>query len=271
MEHELIAEEPGLHELLTEHVYWKRDEGELRAYLLATNKAIDAWFEERWNEAVEQAAEIFDPDQHDEYLPNELFHEAYGIWPASYYRQLSGSVLKDSITLYELFLERLANTVLRRFGAGLSTAETDDSWRWPDCVLFYRHYLGIEVASPEIEAIRWMRNKLAHLHGSLRTRQGKVQFEQHLDALALNAPSSAEESEMGLVDQRPHFPRGIYLTPVQTWRVLNLVANQVEATTGAAFPFTAGRTSTSHLEAVRSRSPVPVKDFGHKKLIVWGD
>lgn len=265
-----MSEELEPHELLSEYVYWKRDEEELRAYLRATNKAIDDWFDERWNETVEQAAEIFDPDQHDEYLPNELFHEAYGISPASYYRQLSGAVLKDSITLYELFLERLAHTVLRRFGAGLSTAETDDSWRWDSCVLFYRHYLGVEVEPPEIEAIRWMRNKLAHLHGSLRTREGKARFEQYLSTFELDASSSAEEIEMGLVDQRPHFPRGIYLTPVQTWRVVNLVADQVEATARAVFPFTSQNKSTEHLDALRDRSPIPVKDFGHKKIIVWG-
>lgn len=266
-----MIKETQPYEHLTEYVYWQRDEEELRAYLRATNKAIDAWFGERWNEAVDRAVEIFDPEQHDEYLPNEIFHEAYGIWPASYYRQLSGAVLQDSITLYELFLERLANTVLGTFGASLSTAGTDDSWRWPDCVLFYRHYLGVEVESPEIEAIRWMRNKLAHLRGSLRTQEGKVRFEHHLSDFGLNAPSSVEEAEMGLVDQRPYFPRGIYLTPVQTWRVLNLVANQVKTTAKASFPFTLGRESTKYLEGVRDRDPVPLKDFGHKRFIAWND
>lgn len=188
------------HSVPAEYVFWQMEEQKVRAFLLTTNRGMDAWLREQWDAAEVRANAIFDPEEHDGGLVAEIYEDRIGVWPTDYFWQLSSAVVKDAVALYEIFLETLANQLLRRAGHRLSTLDTEDSWRWPECTSFYTHYVGVDVAPDDIEGVLWIRNKLAHLRDGLRTEAGRAEFASHLEQLGLDGPETAEEQPLGLVD-----------------------------------------------------------------------
>jgi hypothetical protein len=250
-----------------EYERWRRDYEGVRYYLLRTNEGMSAWFDARWRDADRRANEIFDRDVHDSSLVADLFDSEVVIWPDAYFLQLSAAVIKDACTLYEVFLERTADAVLQRFWGTLATLDTEDSWRWNDCATFYASYLHIDVRPPAMEAILWTRNKMTHLRSELRTEAGQAEFEAHLRTLDLNATPHNDESATSLTEHKPYFTHGVWLTQLQTLRILDQIADIVTRVAAAAFPFEYGKASSSHLAAVRAGSLLPVPGLPAARLI----
>lgn len=248
-----------------EYVYWQMDELKIRGFLKATNHAMGAWLDAQWEAAESHASEIFDPDYHDAGLVAEVYEDRVGVWPPDYFWQLSAAVVKDAVALYEVFLEQLANVVLRRAGAQLATMNTEDSWKWAECEAFYRHYVGVDVRPPDVVAVLWIRNKLAHLRDELRTEAGHAEFAAHIEALGLGNPITPEEAALGLVEHRPYMAHGAHLTQLQTWRLLDIIADQVGVVARAAFPYLYRRQTNGYLEALGAGAPIGVKDLSVKQ------
>jgi hypothetical protein len=225
------------HSVSADYVFWQQEEEKIRAFLRTTNRGMDVWLREQWDAAEGRADAIFNPDYHDAGLVAELYQDQIGVWPADYFWQLSAAVIKDAVALYEVFLETLASQVLGRAGHLLATLNTEDSWRWPECRAFYTHYVGVDIAPPPIEAVLWIRNKLAHLRDGLRTDAGRQELRGHIDAVSLNAPITDEERALGLVEHRPYMADGVVLTQLQTWRLLDVIAEHVGVVALAAFPY----------------------------------
>ncbi|WP_341946963.1 hypothetical protein [Microbacterium sp. LWH11-1.2] len=254
------------HSVSAEYAFWQMEEQKVRAFLLTTNRGMDAWLSDQWDAAEVRANEIFDPEAHDGGLVAEIYEDRIGLWPTDYFWQLSSAVVKDAVALYEIFLETLANQVLGRAGHRLSTLDTEDSWRWPEYKSFYTHYVGVDVASDDIESVLWIRNKLAHLRDGLRTETGRAEFASHVEQLGLDGPETAEEQPLGLVDHAPYMTHGVFLTQLQTWRLLDLIAVQVGKVALAAFPFIYGRQTSAHLEALRLGTPLAAPDLTVKQV-----
>ncbi|MFE4948666.1 hypothetical protein ACFQ9V_01010 [Leifsonia sp. NPDC056665] len=248
-----------------DYVFWQQEDEKIRAFLRTTNRGMDFWLREQWDAAEENAAEVFNPKYHAEWLVAELYQHQIGIWPADYFWQLSAAVIKDAVALYEVFLEMLASHVLGRAGHRLATLNTEDSWRWPECRAFYTHYVGVDVAPPRMEAVLWIRNKLAHLRDDLRTDEGRKDLKDHIDALNLNTPLTDEETTLGLVEHRPYMAHGVVLTQLQTWRLLDVIAQHVGVVAVAAFPYLYRGKTNTHLEALRMGAPIPVEDLSFKQ------
>lgn len=255
------------HSVSADYVYWQMEETRVRAFLKSTNRGMGAWFGERWEAAAAEATSIFDPEQDGDDLQAVLFDRDVGVWPSDYFWQLSSAVVKDAVALYEIFLEQMANAVLHRFGARLANLQTENSWRWPECEAFYAHYIGVSVTPPKLESALWIRNKLAHLRDELRTDAGRAEFAAHLTVLSVDGPEAPEEAALGLVDHRAYMSQGVELTQLQTWRLLDVIAEQVGVVALAAFPFIHGGASNSHLAAVRSKTLLTVAGFPARKLI----
>jgi hypothetical protein len=252
-----------------EYVYWQQDEMSVRALLRSTNIGMARWFDETWEATYEHANAIFNPDYHDAGLPAELFQEEVGVWPDDYFWQLSSAVVKDACSLYEAFLERIAHAVLRSAGAGLHNRQTESSWRWEECELFFAHYVGVDVSPPNVDAVLWIRNKLTHLRDELRTDAGRREFAAHVANLGLDAEPTLEEQQLGLVEHRPymHFGGGVNLTQLQTWRLMDVIAEQVGIVALATFPFLYRRATNPYLDALRAKQPTRIQKFNTNKLI----
>lgn len=246
------------HSVSAEYVFWQMEEQKIRAFLKTTNHGMDVWLREQWDVADEHANEIFNPEYHDVGLTAELYEEQIGVWPQDYFWQLSTAVVKDAVALYEVFLETLANQVLRVAGRRLATMSTEDSWRWSDCKAFYRHYVGVDVAPPRVDAVLWIRNKLVHLRDGLRTEAGRQELRGHIVSLGLDSPATTEETGLGLVEHTPYMSHGVVLTQLQTWRLLDIIAEQVAVVALAAFPYLYRGQTNTHLEALRHGAPIAV-------------
>lgn len=255
------------HDVSAEYSYWRFDEVEVRSFLVATNHGMGDWLDAKWKEAEERAEDIFDPDRHDGGLVAELFEDAVGVWPSDYFWQLSSAVVKDACALYEVFLERMANAVLHRHGGRLSKLDSEDSWKWPECRLFYQNYIGVDVTPPAIESVLWVRNKLTHLRDELRTPAGLAEFQDRLGTLNIHHLRTPDEVALRLVGHEPYTAKGVALSQLETLRILDLLADQVASVALVAFSYDYGGATNPFLDAIRAKSPLPLRGFPTAKLI----
>jgi len=250
-----------------DYVFWQRDHSDIRSYLIKTNQGMGAWFDSRWAAAEAHANDIFDPDQHDGALVADLFDGEVGVWPEPYFFQLSTAVVKDACTLYELFLETTANAVLHRYGGRLATLDSEASWHWPECALFFKYYMNINVIPPEVESILWLRNKMTHLRMRLRTEAGRIEFKQHLAALKVSGPPTADELTLDLTDHKPYFTGDVYISQFETLRILDKIGENVSTVASAAFQYEYGSATSPYLAAVHAGTPVTIPKFSNTKFI----
>jgi len=250
-----------------QYVYWQHDDQRLRSFLLSSNRGMNIWFDEQWDLAEDEANATFNPEFHGADLQADLFASAVGIWPADYFWQLTSAVVKDACTLYEVFLEQTANSVLRRNGASLVNMSTEDSWRWAECELFFRHYLDIEVKPPEVEIILWIRNKLTHLRDEFRTEAGLDELHLKLSDLHIDGPETPEELALSLGEHARYAPKGVHLSQLQTIRILDLMHKQIKAVALEAFQFDYRLKSNAYIAALRTKSPLAIKEFKTAKII----
>ncbi|GAB2516448.1 hypothetical protein [Paramicrobacterium agarici] len=256
------------HEVSADYVWWADEERELRAVFLSTVRGMTNWFDEAWTESEANASDIFNPDQHDEGLAEELFSSTVGVYPDDYFSFMSASVIKDACSLYEGFLERTADSLLTRYETSLKFLSSDKSWQWSACRDFYAHYVGVTVQPGTIEAVLWIRNKLTHLRGQLRTTGGGQQLRGHLDLLHLEGVPVANEEET--LDLRsPYLRKGLSLSPLQSWRILDRLATHIGGVALAAFEFEYGRRTSAHFEALRDRQPLKSGKFNPKTMLEW--
>lgn len=259
------------HTVSSHYVFWQYEEKRVRAFLRTTNVGMDPWLTQQWEAAGAEATEIFNPDYDDAGLPAEIFDDTVGVWPVDYSWQLSSAVIKDACALYEMFPEQQANEVLKRGRAQLTKMSSEDSWRWNDCEAFYTHYVGVDVTPPAIEAALWIRNKMTHLRDRLRTDAGRAEFTAHLTTLSsgITGPATPDEVALGLVEHAPYMAHGVHLSQLQTWRILDVIADQVGVVAKAAFPYVYGGANNAYLTALANRAPLRIKDFSEGKLFTY--
>ncbi|MFK0002542.1 hypothetical protein [Paenarthrobacter sp. NPDC090522] len=245
---------------------WHFEELKLRGFLLTSNIGMNSWFEDQYDSANTRANTIFDPDRHGLSLPYDIFMERTGIDPNEYWWQLSAAAVKDACGLLEVFLEEAAHEVLGSRGSGLLKMRTEESWHWNACAGFYEDYLGLQVKPAEIADVIWMRNKLTHLRDELRTREGLNEFHERSERLGISHSPTPEELALGLVPHEPYAVRGVHLTQIQTWRVLEIVRSHVDALGLALHGFVYGSLTSEPLEAVAAGTPVDTPNFKSRDI-----
>jgi hypothetical protein len=243
------------HSVSSDYVFWQFEEVKVRALLRTTNRGMSAWLDGQWDLATARADDIFDPEVHDAGLVAEIFEDEVGVWPGDYF--------------WQTFLERLAHSVLQNVGARLRNMETESSWRWEESKLFYQHYVGVDIVPPKVEAVLWIRNKLTHLRDELRTDIGRQELAAHVGTLSIDHPATPKEQALGLVEDRPYMSRGVNLTQLQTWRILDVLADQVGVVARAAFSPMFGGPFNPHLAALMAKTPLTIPKFPTSKLIAY--
>ncbi|MGO4856253.1 hypothetical protein [Arthrobacter sp. 2MCAF14] len=247
----------GLEHAVTTGRYavWHFDELELRSFLLTSAKGMSAWFTSKEEEAEIEARRSIAPDTYQGPEAYDHFMDETGIFWEQYWQQLSSAVIKDAFTLFEVFLEESAHELLRRYGSGLKKLSTEGTWRLEECNQFYEDYLGVTITTPAIKNAQWIRNKLSHLRNSFRTAEGKNDFAEKIAALGIRGKEQMGEDELGLPNQEHDasslMTGSLVLTPLESWRILDLIRRNVEELTIVLHSIQYGVNTTPALENLR--------------------
>lgn len=243
---------------------WHTDELELRSFLLGTSTGMSAWFKAQEEAAEDEVKRTVNPEDSYGDEGYSLFMDRVGIFWEQYWYQLAAAVVKDAFTLYEVFLEESAHDLLCRHGSGLSNISTEKTWLLDQCDDFYRRYLGFPIKRDEIAHIQWIRNKMSHLRDTLRTPEGKAEFKERLNALGISGDPTGDEIQFGL----PHYDYGrdlafgpsLTLSPLEAWRVLNLLRENIEELTLVLHMIQYGRRTTEALYNLSEGTAVNERD-----------
>ncbi|MCO4263732.1 hypothetical protein NG697_12500 [Pseudarthrobacter sp. MDT3-26] len=242
---------------------WHFDELELRSFLLTSAKGMTAWFKSKEEEAEREGRKSFDRDTYPGLAAYNSFMDETGIFWEQYWQQLSAAVIKDAFTLFEVFLEESAHDLLRRYGSGLKKLSTEGTWLLHQCNSFYEDYVGVTITTPEIENIQWIRNKLSHLRNSFRTVEGKNEFADKVTALGIRGIESSDEEGWGLPNQdhdaNSLMTGSLVLSPLESWRILDILRKNVEALTLVLHGIQYGSKTTPALDDLRAGKTVEKK------------
>jgi hypothetical protein len=256
----------GLEHAVTTGRYaiWHFDELEIRSFLLTSAKGMSAWFASKEEEAEIEARKSFDPHMYQGDEGYTHFMDEVGIFWEQYWQQLSAAVIKDAFTLFEVFLEESAHELLRRYGSGLKKLSTEGTWLLEQCNQFYEDYLGVTITTPAIQNVQWIRNKLSHLRNSFRTAEGKNDFAERIAALGIRGKETEYESVWGLPnedhDASSLMTGSLVLTPLESWRILDLIRRNVEELTLVLHGIQYGSNTTPALENLRAGKTVRNRD-----------
>lgn len=235
---------------------WHTDELELRGFLLTSAKGMSAWFKSKEDEAEREARTSSDPDTYQGPEAYNHFMDETGIFWEQYWQQLSAAVVKDAFTLFEVFLEESAHGLLRGYGSGLKKLSTEGTWLLRECNDFYEDYVGTTITTVEIENIQWIRNKLSHLRNSFRTTEGKNEFAEKIADLGIRGKETNEEKQWGLPNHQyepsPLMTASLILTPLEAWRILDIIRRSVEELTVVLHDIQYGSKTTAALEDLRA-------------------
>lgn len=192
-----------------------------------------------------------------------LMEETAIFWDR-YWEKLSAAVIKDAFTLFEVFLEESAHDLLRRYGSGLNKLSTEATWLLVQCNTFYEDYVGRTITTPEIENVQWIRIKLSHLRNSFRTPEGENDFADKIAALGIRGEESEGGRERDLPNRTPDagslMTGSLVLTPLESWRILNILRRNVEELTLVLHGIQYGSNTTSPLEELLQGRTVRNRD-----------
>lgn len=158
---------------------------------------------EKYDEVWEQAShEPGDPDGPE--LVDVFDDRIGGLWPHDYEWMHLAGVLRDSVTNFEVYLEKASSEVLGSHGL-----KWDGSPRWGELKRLARA-LGITLESDDVREVRDLRHFLTHQRGELRTEDQRRKFAQDsTDVIPPIVVELGEESVLTAMDRLARAVRSI--------------------------------------------------------------
>ena len=149
---------------------WRLAERELLAFLRLGLKLSKEGFDRLWDEIGRMPASEDGPERID------LFDEATdGLSPLQFDWLLMNLVVRDAVTLYEVYLEKALHEVAEyRVGA---TVVGERSPEWNKLKSIYRSVFKTDPDPVDVRAVTRLRNLLTHRRGELRTDSLRAQYD----------------------------------------------------------------------------------------------
>lgn len=165
---------------------WRATESDIRAYLELSERWSVAAYAKTLEEAKCEFSQRFDPDNDD---PEDYYYDFLnrtgGLCEVDYLWMLRAGVLRDAVTAFEVYAEKSAEEVLRRWSATDADGKSHrmapfvDKHRvspsWGTLRRIHRA-LGNDLETDDVKYIRDLRHLLAHQRGELRTEQLRERF-----------------------------------------------------------------------------------------------
>ncbi|MFA1538588.1 hypothetical protein [Actinomadura monticuli] len=182
---------------------WRLTDRDIRAFLTLAVQWAERSYQEEWQKAEATLSAVFDPDVHygDEHV--DMFHRSVGgLWPDDFEWIIRGTVVKEAVTAFEVYLDKAAQEALDRY------RWTDDAgqkhrmvlrklqtWQTPgwDVLVRFHAELGNEIQPERVKFIRDLRHLLTHQRGELRTEEQRARFaDDHVIAYAKDSSKHAD-------------------------------------------------------------------------------
>lgn len=152
---------------------WRTADCDLRAFYTLSLKWMNERFDAKWDEIGALPGDPDGPEQID------VYEREVGINSYVYDWMLGGAVVRDAVTAFEVYLEKVAGEIL---------AHQDREWKaWAkgrspayfDVVEALRSELNVDIDTEAVKNIRDLRHILAHQRGELRTEARREKYGQH--------------------------------------------------------------------------------------------
>lgn len=174
---------------------WCLVEADIRAFLNLTVQWVTSAHDDAWTAAQAEANRMFDPDKHDLDLPVGLYEEKTSqLWSQDHLWMVNAAALKDAVTAFEVYLEKSALEVVRRYGFQLKTGRLE-SPSWLDLKAVHE-VIGNRIDPDPVQYVRSLRHLLTHQRGELRTPGSRAKFADESE------DDHSYKREVGLSKQR---------------------------------------------------------------------
>lgn len=172
---------------------WMLVQKDIRAFMRLGLRFSRKAYEDIWNELGAQP-----PANDSDELPDVFHREIEGLWPRDFEWMLRAAVVKDTVSAFEVYLERAVDEVREHHGLAPMRKDPERSPTWCELVDFFKRYLGVMVASTEVEQTRDLRHFLTHQRGELRTEKQRQEFQAPDDVIARYATLRDDDVERHL-------------------------------------------------------------------------
>jgi len=191
---------------------WTAVDLDIRAFLRLTHRWAQDAYNVTWQNAEKEYSHQFDPERHDPDGYVEVFEQKVeGLLPKDDAWMVNAAALRDSVTAFEVYLEKSAHTILKRFSWTTEGKPSKrlrfrkkgsfDSPTWGALVQVYA-YFDLEIDTEEVKYVRGIRHLLTHQRGELRTQEKRDTFaaeiassdSHHLFGPPNHVPLSAEQA-----------------------------------------------------------------------------
>lgn len=154
---------------------WKSVEDEIGAFLRVTVRWVTSAHADAMNAAEAQAEKIFNPELYDIDLPVDLYTQEVGpLWPDNHLWMVNAAALRDSVTAFEVYLEKGAMEVLTPLGFAFRAGRFESpSWQ---ALTDVHERLGNRINTDPVHYVRALRHLLTHQRGELRTPELREKF-----------------------------------------------------------------------------------------------
>jgi hypothetical protein len=155
---------------------WKIIDGDQRAFLRLGLEFATVEYDRLWKESGEEPYYDGGPEQLDSFED-----KVYGLHEQDFAWMLLSGVLRDAVTNFEVYLEKVREEVLGHHGQQIGVPGRSPNWK--RLKRFFRQ-LDVEIESPGVSEVRELRHFLTHRRGELRTEELRKQFQAiHSDVI----------------------------------------------------------------------------------------
>jgi hypothetical protein len=171
---------------------WWLIERDLRAFLRLGLEFAETEYERLWQECANQPADENSPELIDVFEAKvSNLHQNEFRW------MFLAAVLRDTVSSFEVYLEKAREEVLRHHGRPIEVADRSPTWKTLE--RFYGQ-LGTTVRDDAVVSIVNLRDFLAHRRGELRTENQRAEFERSRpgELPPLEVELTAEEVEAAM-------------------------------------------------------------------------
>ena len=149
---------------------WHLAEKGLRAFLRLGQEFSEEGYESRWERIAKSPGSENGPE-----IEDLFYDETSGLTSIEFDWLLMNLVVRDGVTLYEVYLETVLHEVVSYRVHGTTIGETSPQWKQMTSV--FKRTFETDIEPPAVKKVLALRHLLTHRRGELRTEALRKQYD----------------------------------------------------------------------------------------------